>query len=113
MPLKNGELNLGELKRLVKKYNDLMSINTKGMTRPQVIQAIEKAGYNINHKAMKLELKLKQKVKKVPKTISMPEKAPKKTDAEKKQSKDKKRESVIQYILKNKDLLKDERIKSL
>jgi len=113
MPLKNGELNLGELKRLVKKYDDLMSINTKGMTRPQVIQAIEKAGYNINHKEQKLELKLKQKVKKVPKTIKMPEKAPKKTDAEKKQSKDKKRESVIQYILKNKDLLKDERIKSL
>ena len=92
MPLKNGELNLGELKRLVKKYNELMSINTKGMTRPQVIQAIEKAGYNINHKEQKLELKLKQKVKKVPKTIKMPEKAPPKTQLQKQKAEEKKAE---------------------
>jgi len=113
MPLKNGEMTLGELKRLVKKYDDLMSMKTKGMDRERLLEEIDLAGYDVNHKKMTLELKLKQKVKKMPKNVKMPPKAPKKTDAEKKQSKDKKRESVIQYILKNKDLLKDERIKSL
>lgn len=91
MPLKNGELNLGELKRLVKKYNELMSINTKGMSRPQVIQAIDKAGYNINHKEQKLELKLKQKVKKMPKIVKMPEKQPK-TQLQKQKAQEKKAE---------------------
>ena len=36
MPLKNGELTLSELKRLVKKYDDLMSMNTKGMNREKL-----------------------------------------------------------------------------
>lgn len=113
MPMKNGELTLSELKRLVKKYDDLMSMNTKGMKRPQLLEAIDKAGYNVNHKKMTLELKAKQKVKKMPKTIKMPPKPPPKSDADKKKTKDKKRESVIQYIIKNKEILSDERIKSL
>ncbi len=113
MPLKNGELTLGELKRLVKKYNELMSLNTKGMKRDELLQLIDKAGYKVNHKEMKLELKLKQKVKKLPKTIKMPEKPKPKTEEEKKKSKVNQREKVIQYIINNKDVLQDERIKKL
>jgi len=111
--MKNGEMTLGELKRLVKKYDELMSLNVKGMKRPELLEAIDQAGYDVNHKKMTLELKLKQKVKKLPKTIKMPPKSPPKSDADKKKAKEKKRESVIQYIIKNKEVLEDERIKSL
>ena len=111
--MKNGEMTLGELKRLVKKYNELMSLDVKGMKRPELLEAIDKAGYKVNHEEMKLELKLKQKVKKLPKTIKMPPKAPPKSDADKKKAKDKKKESVIQYIIKNREVLQDERIKTL
>jgi hypothetical protein len=113
MPLKNGEMTLGELKRLVKKYDELMSLKTTGMNREKLLEEIDLAGYDVNHKKMKLELKLKQKVKKMPKTVKMPPKPVPKSDADKKKAKDKKRESVIQYIIKNKDVLDDERVKSL
>lgn len=113
MPMKNGEMTLGELKRLVKKYDELMSLNVKGMKRPELLEAIDKAGYKVDHEQMKLVLKLKQKVKKLPKTIKMPPKPAPKSEADKKKAKDKKRESVIQYIIKNKEVLQDERIKTL
>jgi len=43
----------------------------------------------------------------------MPPKPKPKSEADKKKQKDKKRESVIQYIIKNKEVLQDERIKTL
>lgn len=110
--MKNGEMTLSELKRLVKKYDELMSLNVKGMKRPELLEAIDQAGYDVNHKKMTLELK-KAKMKRLPTTIKMPPKPKPKSEADKKKAKDKKRESVIQYIIKNKDVLEDERIKTL
>ena len=112
MPMKNGEMTLSELKRLIKQYNELMSINTKGMKREELLEVIDKAGYKVNHEEKKLEIK-KDKMKRLPKTIKMPPKPKPKSEADKKKAKDKKKESVIQYIIKNKEVLQDERIKTL
>ena len=44
-----GEMKLTELKRLAKKYNDLMGIDLKGITRETLIKEIVKVGYTIDH----------------------------------------------------------------
>tara|TARA_Y100000361_G_C11048644_1_gene283919 strand:- start:56 stop:430 length:375 start_codon:yes stop_codon:yes gene_type:complete len=110
-------MTLSELKRLVKKYNDLMGIDMKGISRDDLIKEIEKAGYTIDHKNKKLVREgTKADKKKRPKEVKMPPKDVKKDKAEKK-SEDKKkkmtREEVINFILKNKDVLEDSRVMKL
>ena len=107
-----GEMNLAELKKLIKGYNDFMSINTKGMKRDKLIELIVEMGYTIDHKNKRLTRK-KQKVKKMPMKVKMPP-APKKEDKkDKAKAKKVKKEDVIDYILKNKTVLNDDRIKHL
>lgn len=83
MPLKNGELTLGELKRLIKQYNKLMSVDTKGMKRPELIKKIEDMGYTIDHKNAKLIGKrgVKDKQRK-PASVDLPPAKPKPTKEE-------------------------------
>ena len=81
-----GELNLAELKKLIKGYNDFMSVNTKGMKRDQLIKVIVDMGYTIDHKNKKLTRK-KQKVKKMPMKVDMPPPPKKKDKKEKAQAK--------------------------
>ncbi len=45
----DGELNLTQLKKLIKQYNVKMSVDTKGMDRDTLIKEINKLGYTINH----------------------------------------------------------------
>jgi len=109
-----GELNLTQLKKLIKQYNVKMSVDTKGMDRDTLIKEIKKLGYTIDHKNKTLTHKDKgKKMKRKPETIKMPPAPAKKTDADKKESKVKERERIIKYIIKNKDILKEDRIKGL
>ncbi len=103
-----------ELRKLVKAHNKLSKIVIpKGSSRDDIIKLIEKAGYRVDHEKKVIKPKV-QRGKQI--TLSQAEKITKpapKSDADKKKVKDKKRESVIQYIIKNKEVLQDERIKTL
>ena len=107
----DGEMKLTELKRLAKKYNDLMGIDLKGITRETLIKEIIKVGYTIDHTNKELVRKgSKNDKKKRPAKIAMPSKPVAKDKKEKIEKKKLKREDVIEFILKNKDILKDDRI---
>tara|TARA_R110002050_G_scaffold108421_4_gene219071 strand:+ start:585 stop:935 length:351 start_codon:yes stop_codon:yes gene_type:complete len=110
-PIPKGELTLAELRRLIKKYNDTMGIDPKGKTRDELIKEIESLKYKVDHKNKKLVLMVAQKVKKQPRNVSLPAPQAKKP-AKSKAEKDKDmREKVINYIIANKDILDDERLK--
>ena len=105
------KMKLPELKRLIKKYDELMGIDPKGKSRDALIKEIEKLGYKIDHKNKKITATFKQKTKKMPKKVDTPAPA-KKKPAKSKAEKDKDmREKVIKFILANKDVLDDERLK--
>ena len=104
-----------ELRKLVRAHNKLSKIVIpKGSSRDDIIKLIEKAGYKVDHEKKTIKPKV-QRGKQI--TLSQAEKITKppapKSDADKKKAKDKKRESIIQYIIKNKEVLQDERIKTL
>lgn len=106
-----GEMKLPELKRLIKKYDELMGIDPKGMTRDELIKAIENLKYKVDHKNKRLVLTVKQKVKKQPQKVDAPPPVKKKPAKSKKEKEKDMREKVIKYIIDNKDILDDERIK--
>lgn len=82
-------LSLVELRRMVKKHNELMSIKIPPRTtRDQLIEIIKKNGYDIDHEKKKLIPRIKMKRKQ---TINLPPPPPKKTEAEKKEAKEKKK----------------------
>jgi hypothetical protein len=112
MKIPEGEMTLAELKRTIKKYDELMSIETKGKSRDDLIKEIEKMGYTIDHENKSFKLTNKSKaMKRKPINVKMPPKAEKKP-AKSKGEKDKDmREKVIKYIIANKDILDDERLK--
>jgi len=88
MPLKNGELNASELRRLIKKHNQLMSIKIPPKTnRDGLIKLIESNGYKINHAGQKLEPSVKMKRKPI---VKLPPAPAKKTAEEKAEAKKKK-----------------------
>lgn len=109
MPLKNGELTLGELKRLIKQYNKLMSVDTKGMKRPELIKKIEDMGYTIDHKNAKLVGKrgVKDKQRK-PANVDLPPAKPKPTKEEALKKKKEKAEKKAQERITT---LKDDEVK--
>ena len=107
----DGEMKLPELKRLIKKYDELMGIDPKGKSRDDLIKEIEKLGYKIDHKNKKIIATFKQKTKKMPKKVDTPAPAPKKPAKSKAQKDKDMREKVIKFILANKDVLDDERLK--
>jgi hypothetical protein len=106
-------LTLAELKRIIKKYDDLMGIDPKGKSVAQLRKEIEDAGYTIDDgrkRVIRLG-KIKDK-KKRPVKIDVPP-AEKKKPVDKSEAKKKKHEATIKYIIANKEILKDERIKKL
>ncbi len=113
MPPKKSDdkMKLPELKRLVKKYDELMGIDPKGKTRDELISNIEKLGYKIDHKKKLITATFKQKTKKMPKKVETPLPEKKKPTKSKEQKDKDMREKVIKYILQNKDILDDERLK--
>lgn len=89
MPLKNGELNASELRRLIKKHNQLMSIKIPPKTnRDGLIKLIESNGYKINHAGQKLEPSVQMKRKPI---VNLPPAPAKKTAEEKEEAKKKKK----------------------
>jgi len=81
-------LSLNELRRLVKKHNQLMSIIIPPKTnRDALIKLIEKNGFTIDHDKKKIIPKIQMKRKP---TVPLPPAPPKKTEAEKKVAKAKK-----------------------
>ena len=120
MPPKKEEsvkmLTLAELKRIIKKYDDLMGIDPKGKTANQLREEIEEAGYTIDDGRKRIIRlgKIKDK-KKRPVKIDVPKPPPKKKPAPKEEVMKKKKEMVIKLFLANpelhKEIMKDERIK--
>ena len=111
-------MNLTELKKLAKGYDDLMSIKTKGMTRDQLITAIEGMGYTIDHKKKTLRLTNKGKaMKRKPLNVKLPPPPKPLTQQQKTEKKEKsvatKKKDVVEYIQKNKNVLNDPKIKPL
>jgi len=106
-----GEMTLAEIKRTIKKYDELMGIDPKGKSRDQLIKEIEKLGYSIDHENKKFVATFKQKTKKMPKKVEAPAPPKKKTPKSKAEKDKDMREKVIKYILANKDVLDDERLK--
>ena len=94
MPLKNGQLNATELRRMIKKHNELMSIKIpKGTNRAGLLKLITDNGYNVNHTAQKLEPAVKMKRKP---TVKLPPAPAKKTAEEKTEAKKKKSAKAVE-----------------
>lgn len=108
-------LTLAELKRIIKKYDDLMGIDPKGKSVAQLRDEIEKVGYTIDDAKKRVVRlgKIKDK-KKRPQKIEVP-KVEKKAPVDKSEALKKKKEMVIKLFLKHpdmhKEIMKDERIK--
>lgn len=105
-------LTLAELKRLIKKYDETLGIDPKGKKAPELRKEIEKVGYKIDDDNKKFIATFKQKTKKMPKKVDLPA-VEKKKPVDKKEVQKKKDEATIKYILANKHILKDERVKKI
>ena len=83
MPLKDGTLTSAELRRLVKKHNELVDMKIpKGASRDAIVKLIESNGFKVDHDAKKLIPRVAMKRKpKVP--LPPPPSKKKLTDAEK------------------------------
>ena len=79
MPDKKGLLTSAELRRMVKKHNELMSIKIpKGSSRDDIVKLIESNGYKVDHKKKQLIPKVSHK--RSPK-VNLPPPPPKKAPA--------------------------------
>ena len=109
-------MNLSELKRIIKKYDDLMGIDPKGKKAPELRKEIEAAGYaidDVNKKAMRKQKGVKDK-KKRPAAVEAGE-APKKVPVDKAAARAKRKEAIIKQFVKDpelhKEIMADERVK--
>ena len=99
MPLKNGELTTPELRKLVKQHNKLMSIEIpKGSKRQDIINLINKNGYDIDHAKQRLIPRVQMKRKPV---VKLP---PPETDQEKEIKKEKRQVSKTKREEKIKEI---------
>ena len=81
------------------------------MLHMKMLKAINNLRFGKDHKNKKITATFKQKTKKMPKNVDTPAPA-KKKPAKSKEQKDKDmREKVIKFIIANKDVLDDERLK--
>jgi len=108
-------LTLAELKRIIKKYDDLMGIDPKGKKAPQLRKEIEDAGYTIDDENKRIiRLGKKKDKKKRPVKIEAGE-AEKKPKVDKSSARAKRKETIIKQFLKDpelhKEIMADERIK--
>ena len=56
MPLKNGEMNVRELRDLARQHNKLTTImGIDKLTRAKLISEIQRMGYTVDHKNMRLK----------------------------------------------------------
>ncbi len=108
-------IKLPLLKRLIKKYDELMGIEVKGKTMEQLEKEINKAGYTLDHDNNTLIHKDKgKKMKRRPEKVKA---APvvKKAPVDKSAARAKRKETIIKQFLKDptlhKEIMADERIK--
>lgn len=108
-------MNLAELKRIIKKYDDLMGIDPKGKKAPELRKEIEAIGYTIDDdkKIVFRKGKIKDK-KKRPAKVEAGE-AEKKAPVDKSAAREKKKEMIIKLFVKDpemhKEVMADSRIK--
>lgn len=110
-PTPKGEMTLSELKRLIKAYNVKMSVDTKGLTRPQLITKITSLGYKIDHVNKKLVgTRGRNDKSRRPQNVDMPAKPIKLTDTDKEEKQrlkvKKARDKRKELIEKGKDIQK-------
>ena len=109
-------MNLAELKKNIKKYDDLVGIDPKGKKAPELRKEIEAAGYIIDDDNKRVTRKAKglKDKKKRPTKVDDGE-AEKKAPFGKSVAREKKKEMVIKSFLKDptlhKEIMADERIK--
>lgn len=116
-------LTAPELRKLIKAHNELSKIKIpKGATADDMVKLIEGAGYKVNHEKKEISPKPtrgkkivvgKSTRKGIVGTDDLVKTPTKKTPAEKEDMKKKKHETIIAYIMKNKEILNDERVKNL
>lgn len=108
-------LSAPELRKLIRAHNELSKIKVpKGATAEDLVKLIEANGYKVNHEQKKLEQKVKRGKQITLKQADQMFPAPKKkTQSEKDEAKKKSRENLINKVIKNKEILSDERIKNL
>ena len=108
-------LSVKELKTLIKAHNKLSQIKIPPKAKAEdLVKLIEDNGYKVDHEKKEIKPVVKRGKKiTMKKAEELVPKKKEKTEEDKKKSKDKKRESVIKYILENKDILKHPEIKKL
>ena len=114
-------LTAKELRKLIRAHNELSKIKVpRGATAEEMVKLIEDKGYKVEKKEIspkptrgKKIVVGKSKRKGVVGTDELAPDPKKKTPAEKEEAKKKRHENVIKYIMANKELLKDERVKKL
>lgn len=116
-------LTATELRKLIRAHNELSKIKVpRGATAEDMVKLIEKAGYKVDHEKKEISPKPTRGKKIVvgkstrKGIVGTDELAPtpkKKTPAEKEEAKKKRRENLIKNVIKNKEILSDQRIKDL
>ena len=85
-------MTLSEIKRLIRKYDDLMTIKTTGKKKAELIAEVEALGYKVDHENKKMVLVDKSRaMKRKPASVIMPE-AKKRTALQKQKAEEKKAE---------------------
>jgi hypothetical protein len=112
-----------ELRKLIRAHNELSKIKVpRGASAEDMVKLIEDAGYKVDHEKKEISPKPtrgkkivvgKSKRKGVVGTDELAPDPVKKTTAEKEEAKQKRHENVIKYIMSNKEILEDERVKNL
>ena len=119
MPYKTGELKgeltTPEIRKLIKAHNVLMSIKIpKGATRNDILKILDDKGYMVNHVRKSIQRRYKNE-RKPNVTLDQAEKITKpakKKPAKSKAEKDKAmKDKVIKFIIDNRDILDDDRLK--
>ncbi len=108
-------LTAPELRKLVRAHNQLSKITIpRGSSAEDIVKLVEKNGYEVDHENKKLKAKVKRgKQITLKKADEMFPKPKKKTAQEKADAKKKSRENLIGKVIKNKEILSDQRIKDL
>lgn len=106
-------LTAPQIRKLVRAHNVLSKIKIpRGASVEEMVKIIKENGYSVNHEKNRLDANVKRgKQITLKKAEELEPK--KKTPAEKSEAKKKRHENVIKYIIKNKEVLEDTRVKEL
>lgn len=108
-------LSVKELKTLIKAHNKLSQIKIPPKAKAEdLVKLIESNGYKVDHEKKELRPVVKRGKKiTMKKAEELVPKKKEKTEAQKEKSEKKKKQSVLQYIVDNPDILKHHIVKNL